>query len=344
MSYSPSLCFAPAGVDACAAWRMWMPHLAIPHSRYQFTQGMPPINEMSECDIVVVQRLMTAANIKFFEVARAHGLKICYDLDDLVFNLPASNPAASFFHARESVEGLTACAEWADIITVSTRELKKAVQSKWQHLRNVQTKKEIPVVHIDNCVNFDFFHPPIFPKAKDRVTIGWGGSNTHSGDVGVVWNLLPGILAKYENVYMEFVGQAPPDEIKDHPRVKIRPWVHIAEYAVRFATWNWDIVLAPLEDHKFNHSKSSIKMQEAGAIGSPCLAQDIAPYKYFCQNTPALKWLLCENFEWEKKLCRLIEDTAFRQDLGVLMYHHTRTYFDIERTAQQWKDLSYSLV
>lgn len=341
--YRNNLAFAPAGIDACAMWRMWFAHLEIPNSRFLFTEGTPDINSMSECDILVVQRLMMDGNIKFLEVARAHGLKIVYDLDDNVWNLPASNPAAKFFHRDESVAGLQHCASWADVITVSTKELRKVVLHQWSWLKNAQTGKDIPVMHIDNRVNFKLFHLPLLAKDEDKVVIGWGGSNTHEGDVALVWKMLPSILEKYPNVFLEFVGQAPPATLKYHERVKQREWCHVSEYHNRLATWNWDIVLAPLEQHKFNRSKSSIKLQEAGAIGVPCLAQDIAPYQYFCSFTKSLEWLLCDDWDWEKKLCTLIEDKAMRRDLGQLMYVNTLTNFNIEKSVEQWQELAQLL-
>lgn len=336
MGYKQTLAFSPAGVDACSLWRMWMPHLNIPNSRFQFTEGIPAINEMSECDIVVVQRLMLAGNIRFLEIIRAHGLKIVYDLDDLVWNLPKSNPAYHIFSKPDSQQGLVNCAEWADMITVSTKELQHAARDHWGYLKNIQTKKDIPIVHIDNRTDLNLFKKSLLPKDPDKIVIGWGGSNTHSGDVQVVWELLPELLDRYSNVYLEFVGQAPPEKIKHHPRVAIRPWCHIAQYHNRFSTWDWDIVLAPLEMHKFNKSKSSIKMQEAAAIGKPCLAQDIAPYKYFCSFAPKLNWLLCSDYDWKKKLCSLIESKELREDLGQVMHENLVANFNITKTVEEW--------
>jgi hypothetical protein len=342
--YTPTLCYTPAGIDACAMWRMWFSHLEIPNSRFLFTEGMPDLNAMSECDIVVIQRLMTEANIKFLEIARGHGLKIVYDLDDNVWNLPASNPAQRFFKVRESVSGLQACAEWADIITVSTKELEKVVGDKFGWMRNIETKKEISVIHIDNRVNFNLFHLPLLPKDEDKIIIGWGGSNTHAGDIGVVWELLPSILERYSNVFLEFVGMDAPKKIANHERVIQRPWCHVSEFHNRFTTWNWDIVLAPLEQHKFNRAKSGIKMMEAGIIAAPCLATDIAPYRYFCSFSKPLEWLLCDDWDWEKKLCRLIEDQSFRRDIGQLMYVNTFVNFNIKDSVTQWKEIAYSLM
>jgi hypothetical protein len=340
MEYKPSMCFAPAGMDACGLWRMWMPHLNIPTSRFLFTEGMPNLNEMAECDVVVVQRLMLQGNLHFLQLARSHGLKIIYDLDDDVWDIPKNNPAASFFRSKENVTGLQSCAEWADILTVSTKQLANVVDEKWGWLRNVATKKPIPVVHIDNAVDLNIFQAsPIRQYDDNAVVIGWGGSNTHAGDIALVWNLLPDLLERYSNVYLEFVGHNPPQKIANHPRVKIRPWCHISEFHGRFATWDWDIVLAPLEQHRFNKSKSSIKMVEAGCIGSPCLAQNIAPYKYFTSFKENLQWLLCDDFDWSKKLHTLITEKDMRRDLGALMYENVKDNFNITRTAPLWQEV-----
>jgi glycosyltransferase involved in cell wall biosynthesis len=345
MAYIPSLCFAPAGIDGCALWRMYMPHLNLPHSRFLFTEGIPQLDEMSECDIVVVQRLMLEGNMTFLKTARAHGLRIVYDLDDNFWEMPDANPAKKIFQQESVMQGVENCVEWADAITVSTKQLADVVKKRCAHLRNAASKKPIPVVHIDNCADLNYFHPPIIERDPDKITIGWGGSNTHAGDVGVVWSLLPELLMRFPNLHLEFIGQAPPSEIARHHRVRVRPWCHISEYANRYATWNWDIVLAPLEEHPFNESKSCIKMIEAGSIQSICLAQDIAPYSYFAGKNRDLKWLLCTfKFDWQEKLVRLIKDKALRQDLSEKMYENVYNNFNITRTVEQWKQLSYALV
>ena|ERR1700761_1328655 len=345
MAYQGTLTFAPAGIDACALWRMFMPHLNIPNSRFLFTEGIPRINEMAECDTLVVQRLMMEGNEKFLNIARKFGFKIIYDLDDNVWNMPNANPAKAFFKQPGAIEGLRHCSEWADAITVSTRELKREVERHMDYRINKHTKKHIPVIHIDNAVDLRIFHAPLIPRDEDKVVIGWGGSNTHLGDVADVWRLLPRLLEKYPNVFLEFAGQDPPQEIRNHERVTIRPWCHISEYANRLATWKWDIMLAPLEEHKFNESKSCIKMIEAGCIEAVCLAQDIAPYQYFASKSKGLEWCLCYiDSHWEKKLSKLIEDKSFRQDMGKQMRQNVEDNFNITRTRDQWLELQSSVL
>jgi len=341
MSYKPSLAFAPAGIDACAYWRMWLPHLNMPGSTFQFSQGLPPMNEISECDVMMVQRAMMEGNEKMLNIARTHGIKIIYDLDDNLWAPPKFNPAFAKLKTAEAIKGLLTCARWADVLTVSTSELASVVLNELGHLKNLASNKDIPIVVVGNYVDLKLFEPPLWERDPDKVVIGWGGSNTHLGDIDEVWNMLPDIVLKYPNVYLETVGHDPPKQLIGHERVRVREWCHISEFAKRYATWNWDIVLAPLDKHRFNRSKSCIKMQEAGAIGKPCLAQDINPYRFFCADMPDLKWLLCDSLQWKKKLCELIENKQLRLELGKMMRENVEENFTIEKAVPQWEQICW---
>lgn len=335
--YKPTLCFCPAQLDACGMWRFFWPHLRIPESRFLFTGGCPDVNEICESDIVCLQRLLTQANIKFMQTVRALGVRIIYDLDDNIWQIPDTNYAKWAFGSPEVQTGMAACAEWADVLTVSTKTLKKVVENRWGFLRNAATQKEIPVMVYSNRVYPEFFQPK--PKEDDGIiTIGWAGSTTHAGDLFQIWPTLLRLLDTYDNVRVELVGQHAPFQ---HPHLSYKQWAHISEYTFVFSNWNWDIILAPLDDHKFNLSKSDIKMQEAGACGKPCLASFIRPYQDFCKEDKELQWQLCSiPMQWERKLTKLIEDTAFRKALGEKMYTHTMQYYHIDNTIGEWDSIA----
>jgi hypothetical protein len=182
-----------------------------------------------------------------------------------------------------------------------------------------------------NRVFPEFFTPK--PKEDETITIGWAGSSTHTGDLFQIWPIMQRLLDRYENIRFEVAGHKAPFE---HPRLIYKDWVHISEYTFAFSNWNWDIILAPLEDHKFNLSKSNIKMQEAGAISRPCLASFIKPYEDFCMEDKELKWQLCLPMQWERKLVVLIEDSDRRKALGEKMHKHTMENFHIDATISEW--------
>ena len=305
-----------------------------------FTEGPPLLDELAEADVMVVQRMMLEGNIRWLEIVRNLGVKIIYDLDDNLWNLPSSNPAKLFFAKEEHRRGLEACAEWADVFTVSTPTLKRVVESKWSHLRNVASKKPIPVMLCENRVPLELYaRQDGISSEHEGVVIGWSGSNTHAGDLIDIWKILHSILNEYPEVRIEFVGQEPPLFFRQHPRVRVRPWVHISEYPARSASWNWDIVLAPLEYHKFNKSKSGIRMQESGALRRPCLATDIEPYEDFVKRgSSELKYLLCSiPLHWETKLRELVKNASLRKELGDAMYENVKTNFAVEHSVPEWQ-------
>jgi glycosyltransferase involved in cell wall biosynthesis len=247
-----------------------------------------------------------------------------------------------WFKRIENIQGLENVAEWADVFTVSNTTLQRVVKMKWGHLRNAASKKLIPVMVCENRVPLALYsHQEGIPADHEGVVIGWAGSNTHAGDFHEmdIWKILYNLLEELPEVKVELIGQPPPKYLLDHPRVIIRPWVHISEYPARAATWNWDIVLAPLEDHKFNRSKSSIRMQEAGALHRPCLASSITPYDEFVAKGPKeLRYMLCmSGWQWEEKLRELVASASLRKEIGEAMYQNVKENFNIDKSIPEWQ-------
>lgn len=319
----------PANLDACALYREFIPHLHTPKSIFLFRPSRMSLDELKDVEVVVVQRQVTVENWKAMKMLKMEGKKIIYDLDDNMWDLPSWNPASGIFKDRR--EGFAVCAAEADLITVSTRGLKAACE---RHIPNVG--KEILIT--PNAVDFDMFKPSALERDDGKVIVGWGGSNTHSGDIAEAWDVLPGLVKAHEQLHLEFIGMAAPKELHGHPRVHHRPWVPIGEFANRLSAWSWDVSLAPLAEIRFNRAKSSIKALESAALKVPCLMSDVQPYREFATlGGEKLMWLLCDTKQqWREKLGRLIEDGPYRKDLGQLMYDTAKKFFDIEVIKNNW--------
>lgn len=325
----PNSAWLPANIDACALYREFIPHLHTPNSLFLFRPDRLHLNELKGCEVVVVQRQVTPENLKAMKMLKASGHKVVYDLDDNMWQLPTWNPAYKAF--REMQEGFAVCAAEADLITVSTRGLLAACRS---HLARLD--KEMLIT--PNAVDFDLFQPSTLEREDGRVVVGWGGSNTHSGDIVDAWEVLPGLVKAHENLWLDFVGMRGPKDLAGHARVNMKPWVPVGEFANRLAGWSWDIAMAPLTDIKFNRSKSAIKALEAAALKIPCLMSDVQPYHEFAAlGGDDLMWLLCDTRQqWREKLSALIEDAAYRKHLGQVMYDTAKKYFDIEVIKDNW--------
>lgn len=345
--------FLPAAIDACALYRQFIPHLHLPGSRFLLRFGALNVQELDGCKVCVVQRSVSEHNRIAIQRMKAIGMKIVYDLDDDIWNLPPWNPGKETFDSLQ--EGFKMCAAEADLLTVSTRGLKSAAE------KGFKFNKEVLIV--PNSICFNLFSKKNLTK-DDTVVIGWQGSNTHSEDCREVFDMLPDILDKNPQARMNVCGAPLVDLVEEfepgiingkiayrkvtmqvsnklglHKHVLHRNWVPVGEYPNRFASWGWDIALAPLANHKFNWSKSNIKMLEAAAIRIPCLASDIQPYNEFASlGGSDLKWLLCSfASQWKDKLRVLINEPERREYLGQKMYEVAKTFYDASVIKNTWQ-------
>src|SRR4051812_24325830 len=86
--------FLGAWLDACALWRLYMPHFNYPGSQFFVFGSKPDFNIVSMNDVVIMQRCCTTEQFRFIEMARDMDIRVVYDLDDNMWQIPAFNPAA----------------------------------------------------------------------------------------------------------------------------------------------------------------------------------------------------------------------------------------------------------
>ncbi len=304
--------FIGAWLDACALWRLYMPHMNYPGSSFFVFTSKPNFARIVGQDVCVVQRCCTKSHHDFIHLMRKLGMTIVYDLDDNMWEIPKFNPAYNVLSAYR--EGFAQCMAWVDVISVSTRRLKRAVEKNAVLRKNPQTGLEIPVIVVENKLEPRMFAPPV---QTDEVVVGWAGSSSHMGDFEEMRHGLTAAAREHPDVTFEFRGCQPPKEITELPNYRFKLWLPVAEFCSRMPTWGWSIGLAPLVDNTFNSAKSSIKMLESAYCGVPCLASHVDPYDQFCSHDPELRYLLCYGrFQWESKLRELINNKARREELG----------------------------
>lgn len=344
--------YLPAAVDACALYRQFIPHLNLPNSRFLIRLGALNTRELDGCKVCIVQRQVSEHNLSCIKRMKDIGMKVIYDLDDDIWNLPSWNPGKATFEAMQS--GFQMCAAESDMITVSTQGLKSAAS------KGFKLNKEIMIV--PNSIDFTLFHKKNLTR-DDNIVVGWQGSNTHSEDCKDAFEAIADVLDQYTNLQIDICGARAmeyidkwenamidgklcrrkvkleiPSRLGMHPRSRFRRWVPVGEYANRLSSWGWDIALAPLADHKFNKSKSNIKMLEAAAMKIPCLASNIQPYNEFASlGGDDLKWLLCDfTSQWKTKLITLINEPERREAIGQKMYDVAKKFYDAAVIKDTW--------
>jgi glycosyltransferase involved in cell wall biosynthesis len=304
--------FIGAWLDACAMWRLHVPHLNYPGSSFFVFASRPNFSRIVGQDVCIVQRCCTKDHFEFIQLVRKLGMTIVYDLDDNMWEIPRFNPAHSVLTAYK--DGFATCMQYTDVISVSTSKLKRAVEKHVKIGKNPGTGLDIPIIVTENKMEKRMFSEPM---QREEVVVGWAGSSSHIGDFEIMEEGLIEAAQEHPWVTFEFRGCPPPPQINNLPNSRFMLWYPVAEFCSRMPTWGWSIGLAPLIDNPFNAAKSSIKMLESAYCGIPCLASHVEPYDRFTSHDSELRWLLCYGkYSWARKLRELINDKARREELG----------------------------
>lgn len=196
------------------------------------------------------------------------GKFIVVDQDDCFDEIPKTHIAYNLLGAGnpEQKDITRRCMAMADVVTVSTPQLKKyysefnpvVISNGWS-LENEGWSKVIK---------------------KDSFVIGWAGTITHREDFKLAQQGIMDILNEFpqikivigvdEEIYKRFT------KIPEKQKVYV-PMLTYPKYIYLVKSFN--VLLAPLVNDKFNQFKSDIKLVEAGAACIPWVASPIENYK-----------------------------------------------------------------
>ncbi|MDT8897641.1 tetratricopeptide repeat protein [Thermanaerothrix sp. 4228-RoL] len=232
------------------------------------------------------------------------GKTIIVDIDDDFHNIPVHHPG--YYHCGPGNPNILRALELAigaaAVLVVSTPTLAE----RYGHLAHrVQV---IPNGWDDENPNWEQPAPP-----HTGINVGWAGTATHREDILLVRNELLHFLRSYPEVKL-FIGGDPQifELFKPLPeRQKVfLPFRLPNEYPLMLA--NFDILLAPLANNRFNQAKSDIKLVEAGARRLPWVASPLPAYQ-----TWGVGGIFAETpSSWGDALSTLVRDSQLRQQLG----------------------------
>jgi O-antigen biosynthesis protein len=253
--------------------------------------------------------------------------KIVIDLDDNYLDIsPTHRLYDKFKETKKDRAFLSTILTFADAITVSTEPLKQRIA---EHIKKVyQMEKPIFVIPNMNEMSDFKFKPAI--KDKNKIVIGYAGSNSHYDDLQMVFPAISKIMDKYPQVHFEIVGSLSEKDaielFKDFSNSAkdrcdlIPPTMSFQEYPKHLASMKWDIGIAPLVDTAFTRSKSHIKFMEYAMYKIPVIASRVYPYYVNSFNIEVITngetGILCKPSEWEGALEEMILDKEKREQLG----------------------------
>lgn len=272
----PRILVHPADVSAGAYYRTVGPATAMRQTghaislashKYLTDEQLLTINP----DIVVFQRQHQPEQLdamKRYRKALRHATLV-YEIDDLLWDIPVENPAASGVptNIKSIVRDAT---KLCDVVVTSTEPLAKAMKGVF----NAQRIRVMP-----NYLPRAFIHAAeagrrsVAGKPHDKPRVGWAGGTSHAGDLALLTEV---VRATQREVQWVFVGMLPPgineNEVEYHQAVPLD------KYAEALGRLDLDLAVAPLVDNAFNACKSNLRLLEFGACGYPVLASKVYPY------------------------------------------------------------------
>lgn len=334
----------------CGTYRCFVPALTLDQSNggrfdtnfLMHDQCIPPNKkQLDGMDLVVFQRAVGSLFVDWAKECRARDIKTIFEMDDDLFHIPKNNPAAWFWHKKAVQKLLRQMIDLSDTIVVSTPPLRERIIE--------ETGRK------DTTVAFNHLHPQVWgPAVVDgvqrfpnhgRVVIGWQGSNTHDADFKVALPALARILDDYPQAVVRFFGNVPMTVKGVIPETRFQ-WargVPFDRYPATLYFMNYDIGLAPVTTAKFNLSKSNLKWLEYSALGVPCVASAVYPYKETGIRHGETGFLASTESEWYTALAALVESADLRRQIGEQARAHVWDRWGTKRAAA-WGSLFESLL
>jgi glycosyltransferase involved in cell wall biosynthesis len=286
--------------------------------RYYRDQSVPSLAQAA--DVIVMYRVpATEQVLALIAEARARGVPVVYDVDDLIFDpeLAAEIPALTILAADEAalwLEGVRryrTTMEACDAFIGSTKGL-------CDHAHAVTG---LPAHRFANGVGLLLGQQSDAAARKKRapgpVRIGYlSGTNTHDHDWTMIEPAVAEVMRTHPDVELWLVGLVAPSAALDGFGTRVKRIGFTVWTALPAVLRDLDVNLAPLSPgSRFNEAKSAIKWLEAALVGTPTVASPTEPYREAIE--PGRNGLLASTQEeWVAALRVLVSDPAQRRRLG----------------------------
>lgn len=314
--------FLVSEYQGCAWYRCHVPGFELKRQgNYVVLEHQIDRNALELFDVIIFQRQIYPVILDAINYANSLGKLTVYELDDDLWHLDRNNPAFDYWNNEERLRAAEACIRACQIVTTTTVNLAKQL-----------SKFNPNVVVLPNMLPGYLWNVKPRRQTKERVKVGWAGSNSHWSDLELITDLVEQLLNEFPQVEIHLAGMSE-YPFKDHERMIKHQSVRIEELAGLIK--NFDIGLAPLVDSPFNRGKSDLKFLEYGMAWVPFIGNKVEPYIHSVEHSK--NGFLANNAkDWLKYTRRLIEDVELRVKISKAAHEYalSRT---IERNVWMWE-------
>ena len=240
--------------------------------------------------------------------------KLVMDIDDNILSMSEDHPN---YHWYTNMD--TSPAEW---VLQGLKEADLMVTTN-QHLADIFSPYCRNSYIMPNSIDFEAWNYKKRGKNK-KITIGWAGASGHQNDLLLVKKAVDKLKGKVKFVCM---GDYQNNRWFNYDRNI--PWSTIEKYPKTYAQGNFDIVIAPMRDNRYNRGKSCLRIIEAGSLKIPVVASPVGDYQGF----PVL--YAKDRNEWTTQLERLVDDEKLRVELGEKLYQKVYNEYNLLSTAKK---------
>jgi glycosyltransferase involved in cell wall biosynthesis len=271
-------------------------------------------------DAIVVYRVpATAEVLDLIAAARARGVPVLYDVDDLIFDpdLAVEIPALSILPPDEAALWLEGVRRYR-----TTMEACDAfIGSTHQLCAHAAAVTGLPTYRFANGVGLLVSQQSDAalrkPRAKGPLRIGYlSGTNTHDHDWAMVEPAVVAVMERHADVELWLVGLVSPSPALDPFASRIKRVGFTEWTALPAVLRDLDVNLAPLTaNSRFNEAKSAIKWLEAALVATPTVASPTEPFQEAIRHGEN-GMLAATTDEWTTALDSLLADAPLRRRLG----------------------------
>lgn len=283
---------------------------------FQFDERSRLIEIFKFIDILVFIRCPWDEQMEnFIFEAKNNQIKLCYDIDDLVFSTDYMSYIIESLGLKDDFE----INFWYGILHRNYMVAKKcdAFITTNEYLAGfLKTDFEKPCYTLQNYLNRyqemvsqEYFNTKTLLTSQKPFEIGYfSGSPTHVNDLLLIMPEIENFIKKHEDVTLKIVGYMELPEkyryLVEKNKISFVPFQSFT--GLQYEQAKVDVNVVPLLDNKFSNCKSELKFFENAIVGTVTCASPRYTYKKAINNMK--NGYLCEVGKWEEIFEKLYEE------------------------------------
>lgn len=250
------------------------------------------------------------------ELRRNGRIRLIYEIDDDIFNVPDWNPAYQEFGKRKTQDQIKKFLELVDAVWVTTDALK-----------DLYSEYNDNIYVLPNSIALEAHTPS--PNNSAKKVVCWQGSKTHDHDLKLLSKHVARLI-KDPDVFVKIWGSL------DFPGAYTVPAVDFQAFHAVLSQVDACIGLAPLVPVKFNLSKSNLKFLEYSIQGAVTIASNYGPYAdTIVSGETGL--LISNNNDWYDVIRNLLDNDDLRCKMAQNALDVVKEKYDLSKNYILWK-------